>query len=123
MLFHMIKGTLFTEMACHTFGGDPCCLSRMYQVMIDHLYVTFYNKISGTSMDQWIPLHLSICCKLIYDALSDGALEEVEFDNGEVVDRRRILHHFQFDSFHPFGFLNDFCYPNCSARELEEKGE
>ena len=111
MLFHMIKGTPFTEMVRHTFGGDPCCLLRMYQVMIDHLYVTFYNKISGTSMDQWIPLHLSICRRLIYDALSDGALKEVEFDNGEVVDRRWILHHFQFDSFCPFGFLDDFAIP------------
>ena len=73
-LFHMIKGTPFTEMARHTFGGDPRCLSRMYQVMIDHLYLTFYNKISGTSMDQWIPLHLNSCRRLIYDALADGAI-------------------------------------------------
>jgi hypothetical protein len=34
MLFHIIKGTPFTEMARHTFRGDPRCLSRMYQVMI-----------------------------------------------------------------------------------------
>jgi hypothetical protein len=110
-LFHMIKGTPFTEMARHTFGGDPRCLSRMYQVMIDHLYLTFYNKISGTSMDQWIPLHLNSCRRLIYDALADGAIEEVEFHNGEEVDRRWILHHFHFDSFRPFGFLDDFAIP------------
>ena len=83
----MIKGTPFTEMARHTFGGDHHCLSRMYQVMIDHLYLTFYNKISGTSMDQWISHHLDICHRLIYDALSDGALEVVEFVNGEVANR------------------------------------
>jgi hypothetical protein len=62
-------------------------------------------------MDQWIPLHLTICCRLIYDALSDGALEEVEFVNGDVVDRRWILRHFQFDSFCPFEFLDDFAIP------------
>jgi hypothetical protein len=84
----MIKGTPFTEMAGHTFGGDPHCLSRMYPVMIDRLYLTFYNKIPGTSIDQWIPHHLNICHHLIYDALSDGALEEVEFVNGEVANRR-----------------------------------
>ena len=85
----MIKGTPFTEMARHTFGGGPRCFSRMYQAMIDHLYLnlTFYNKISRTSMDQLIPLHFDICCRLINDALSNGDLEEVEIVNGEVADR------------------------------------
>ncbi len=31
----------------------------------------------------------------------NGALEEVEFHNGEVVDRWWILHHFRIDSFCP----------------------
>jgi hypothetical protein len=111
MLFCMINGTLFTEMACHTFWGGLHCLSKMYQVMINHLYLMFCNTISRTSMDQWIPLHLNCCCRLIYAPLSDGALEEVEFQNGEVDDRHWILHHFHFDSFYPFGFHNDFAVP------------
>ena len=38
----------------HTFGGDPLGMSRMFDVMVNHLYVTFYKKISGTSLGQWI---------------------------------------------------------------------
>lgn len=114
MLYHMIKGTPFTEMARHTCGGDPREFSKMYCLMIDHLYLTFYNKISGTSMEQWIPIHLNRCRSLIYNALSDGALEETDYWNGEVVDRRWILHHFHFDSFRPFGFLDDFAIPTAA---------
>ena len=113
-MFHMIKGVPFTEMARHTFGGDPRRLSEMHHLMVNHLYTTFYNKISGTSLDQWVPVHLDRCRRLIYDALSDGALEEVEYENGEIVDRRRIHHHFDFDSFRPFGFLDDFGMPTAT---------
>ena len=108
MLFHMIRGSPFTEMARQIFGGDPRHLSLMFDLMVTHLYITFYNKISGTSLDQWIPTHVNRCRRLIYDSLSDGALEVIRLENGEVVDRRWILHHFQFDSFRPFGFLDDF---------------
>jgi hypothetical protein len=32
--------------------------------------------------------------------------------NGEVVDTRLIRHHFHVDSFHPFGFMDDFAIPS-----------
>jgi len=48
---------------------------------------------------------------LIYDALSSDAIEEVEFYEGQVVDRRWILHHFYFRSFRIFGFIDDFAMP------------
>ena len=124
MLFHMIKGLPFTEMARQIFGGDPRHLSLMFDLMVKHLYITFYHKISGTSMDQWIPTYLHRCRRLIYNSLSDGALEVLRLENGEVVDRQWILHHFQFDSFRPFGFLDDFgiqtARPGSWARRLHQ---
>ena len=48
---------------------------------------------------------------MIYDALSSNAIEEVEFKDGEVVDKRWILHHFDFSSFCIFGLLDDFAMP------------
>lgn len=86
-------------------------LTLMFNLMINHLYITFYNKMSGTSLDQWIPTHLNACRRLIHDALSDGALEEMWFENGDIVERWWILHHFQFDYFRPFGFVDDFGIP------------
>jgi hypothetical protein len=69
---------------------------------------TFFNKISGTSLEQWIPSHLDLCRQLIYNTLASRGIEEIEFEDGQVVDRRWILHHFQFESFRVFGFLDDF---------------
>jgi len=60
--------------------------------MIDHLYYTFYNKISGTSLSQWIPTHLHRCWWLIFNAISDGGILETEHINGEVV-QETIIHH------------------------------
>jgi hypothetical protein len=51
--------------------------------------------------------------------LSSDAIEEVEFLDGQVVDRWWILHHFGVDSFRIFGFLDDFAisttHPGSSA--------
>ena len=99
-------------MAHSIFGGDPRRLSQMFDVMIDHLYFTFYNKISWTSLGQWIPRHLDTCRWLIHNALADGALEESQYVNGELVNRQWIMHHFKFDTFHPFGFVDYFGLPS-----------
>ncbi len=48
---------------------------------------------------------------MIYDALSSDFIEEVEFNDGQVVNRQWILHHFDFASFRIFGFLDDFGMP------------
>jgi hypothetical protein len=70
-------------------------------------------------MNQWILHSLHTCRRLIYDALSSDAIEEVKFMDGQVVDRRWILHHFDFDCFRIFSFIDDFAMPTacpgCSA--------
>jgi hypothetical protein len=110
-LYHLKKDMLFTEMAQFIFGGDPCHLSEMNSTFINYGCYQFYNKILGTSMDQWIPGSLHTCCQLIYDALSSDFIEEVEFGDGQVVNREWILHHFDFASFRIFGFVDDFGMP------------
>ncbi len=99
------------EMARFVFGDDACCLLEMNNLFINHGYTTFYNKISGNNMNQCIPHSLHTCRQLIYDALSSDAIEEVEIMDGQVVDRRWILHQYDFDCFCIFGFLDDFAMP------------
>jgi hypothetical protein len=69
-------------------------------------------------MNQWIPHSLHTCWQLIYDALSSDAIEEVEFMDGQVVDRRWILYHFDFDCFCIFCFLDDFAMPTACPGSL-----
>jgi hypothetical protein len=45
-------------MARFIFGGDPRRLSEANILFINHGYNTFFNKISGTSMEQWLPRDL-----------------------------------------------------------------
>jgi hypothetical protein len=115
------RGVPFADIAYHTFGGDPWHFLAMNMIIINHLYMMFFHKISVRSLDQWIPTGLHTCRRLIYDALSDGAIKEVEYENGEVVDTQLIRHHFHFGSVHPFIFLDDFAIPSAcpwsSARQ------
>ena len=110
-LYHMTKGAPFTEMARFVFCGDPHRLSKMNNLFISYAYNTFYNKISGTSLDQWLPDKLDLCRELILSSVASGAIEEIEFEDGQVIDRQWITHHFDFDSFRIFGFLDDFAMP------------
>jgi hypothetical protein len=103
-----------------TFGGDARDFSKMFHLIIDHLYWTFYNKISGTSLTQWIPVDFHRCRQLIFDAVSSGAIEETETMNGVVTQRTLIRHHFEFDSFRPFGFLDDFAIPTARPDGTDE---
>ena len=112
MLFHLNKGTPYTAMVRSIFGGGPRRLSQMFDIMIDHLYFTFYNKISWTSLGQWIPRHLDTCRWLIYNALADGALEESQYVNGKLINWQWIMHHFEFNTFCPFRFVDDFGLPS-----------
>jgi hypothetical protein len=112
------KGTPLIDMALFIFGGDPHRLSEMNNLFISYGYYAFYNKIFGSSTDQWIPRSLHTCCRLIYDALSSDAIEEVEFDDGQVANRRWILHHFDFTLFRILGFLDDLGMPTACPENL-----
>ncbi len=82
-----MKGVPFTEMASNTFRGDPRNLSKMFDATTDFSYNTFYDEIPGTSLNQWIPSQVHHCWCLINNALSDGALEEDQYIDREVVSR------------------------------------
>ena len=85
-------------MARQDFGGNPRYFTYMFNAMNDHIYETFYNKISGTSLSQWLPHQVHHFRRLIFDALQDGAIEETRNDNnGDVVEREIIRLNFDFN--------------------------
>ncbi len=110
-LYHMTKGVPFTGMARFVFCRDPRRLSKVKEEYISYTYNKFYNKISGTSLGQWIPNKLDLCRELICSIVLRGAIKEIELANGNVIDRQWIRHYFEFESFCVFGFLDDFAIP------------
>ncbi len=106
-----------------SYWGDPRNLSKIIHAINDHFYNLFYNQISGTSLDQWVPSQVDLCRHLIHDLLSDETIEKLGFDNGEVVDWSWILHHFEFESFHLFGFLDDFVIQTVCPGNSSSQGQ
>ncbi len=98
-------------MAHFVFGGNPHCLLELNDLFIHYAYNTFYNKISGISLNQWLPDKLEVCQELIYNSVTTGAIEQIQLKDGQVVDREWVLHHFEYDSFRVFGFLDNFALP------------
>jgi len=107
-LYHLRKGIPFTTMAKEVFGGDARQYSDMFDLVNDHIYYTFYNKISGTCFSQWLPEHVHRCRELVHNALADHAIFSTEFVNGRVVNQEWIHQHFDYDSFRIFGFVDCF---------------
>jgi len=56
-------------------------------------------------------MYLYHCHQLVYDVLADGALYETEYVNGQIEDESLVCHHFEFESYCIFGFLDDFSMP------------
>lgn len=83
-LYDLCKGTPFTLIAKDVFGGDPRQFSEMSDLVNDHLYYTFYNNISGTSLKQWLPHHVHRYPRLTHNALSDHAIFQADVVNGQV---------------------------------------
>jgi hypothetical protein len=96
-------------MAHFVFGGHPRRLLEMNDLVIHYAYNTFYNKILGTSLNQWFPDKLDVCRELIFNSVTTGAIEKIQFEDGQVVDQQWILHHFEYDSFLFFWFPRQFC--------------
>ncbi|KAL3795954.1 hypothetical protein ACHAWO_010210 [Cyclotella atomus] len=82
--------------------------STMFQLMVDHLYINFYNKIS----------RVELCRRLVHNAFSTSALHETVYANGQLVDESLIHHIFLFESWRIFGFLDPKSW-RCSIKTRE----
>lgn len=53
LLTYIAKGHTFCDLASLVFGGDPRDMSFMVKAIVNHLFFTFYHKISGDSLRFW----------------------------------------------------------------------
>ncbi len=70
---------------------------QIKEEFISYTYSKFYNKISETSLSQWIPNKLDLHRDLICSSGLRGAIEEIELADGNVIDWQWIRHHFEFE--------------------------
>jgi hypothetical protein len=103
IFLHYIRtGMPFTTMARTTFGGDPRRYSYYIKATTNHLYDTFYHKISGDSMRQWLPF-IDDFRSAIWQQLLSGIVNERRA-NGSEIDYEVYL---PLPTFRIFGWLDD----------------
>jgi hypothetical protein len=94
-------GVTKLQMSLHYFGGDPIRFSYSIQAIGKYLFTTFYHKISGNSMNQWIS-KIDDFRNTIWRKISAGGTMEINVTNETLVTLG-----IPFDSFRVFGFLDD----------------
>ena len=101
-LFHIRHATPFTQMAEHTFGGDPRLFTHYIRAILRHLYSNFYHKISGDSLRMWVQ-QIDQFRDAIWNKIQQGVVNERDRRGGEV-DWEILL---PAESFRIFGWLDD----------------
>ena len=101
------KGDPYTRLARYTYGGDPREFTYMTRAFTNHLYETFYHKISGNSMEYWIP-YINEFRRAIWRRLVSGNVTTTEYDEFEAEERETTRHYVDvpFENFRIFGFLD-----------------
>ena len=96
------------QMSQNIFGGDPRRFTYSIRLVTDHLYKTFYHKISGDSLRMWMP-HMDEFRYALWDRLRSGVtVEEIAYEDGMRSDPTSyVFLGIPFDSFRIFGFLDD----------------
>ena len=107
-LYWMRVGGTKLQMSANMFGGDPRRFTYSIRLMSDHIYSTFYHKISGDSMRMWI-LQIHQFRYAIWDRLRNGmTIEEMEYSPELGRHRNRyVFLNVPFESWRIFGFIDD----------------
>ena len=88
------------------FGGHATSWGLLFAAMIDHLYSTFYHKITGDSLRQWCTQeNVNYFCSLIWNKTKYSPYQFERFLSGEsehvdIVD-------VPYETFKTFGFIDD----------------
>ena len=83
-LFHIRSGMPYIHMT-RVFGGDPRRMTYYVRSIVNHLYHFFYHKISGDSMQQWIPF-ITDFRRAIWNKLLNGIVSQRD-SNGKIIQK------------------------------------
>lgn len=96
------------NMSLNYFGGDPRRFTYSIRIIADHLYNTFYHKISGDSMRMWLD-SIEDFRYAIWSRVMNGVVVNEYPNNDTGVGNTDTYVHvgIPFESFRIFGFLDD----------------
>jgi hypothetical protein len=107
-------GIPWTRLIPDNFGGDVRQWSWGFRWFINHLFVTFYHKISGRSIEIWLD-HIDEFKQAILDRLAQPAhpIEREFFDDIGHPERAQFIVQCPLDFWRVYGFLDDTNVRTC----------
>ena len=115
-LAKIATGDPWTRLIDGFFGGCPRRWSYAFRWFINHLFTLFYHKISGRSMEMWLP-QLNNFKQLIIDRLRQPAHpREMDYfyDMGERLPANHyIIDVASVDDWQVIGFIDDTAVRSC----------
>jgi hypothetical protein len=107
-------GIPWTHLIPDNFGGDVWRWSAGFRWFINHLFIHFYHKISGHSIEMWLD-HIDDFKQAILDSLTQPAhsIEQEYFDDIGHPERAQLLVHCPAEFWRVFSFLDDTNIRTC----------
>ena len=93
------------QLSLYHFGGDPRRFTYSIRLICDFIYKNFYHKISGNSMQQWLP-YLNDFRQALWSKVISGGTIETSAQND--LEMSTLVHvHMPLETFRIYGFLDD----------------
>ena len=105
LVYDRLGVTKFQLSLYYYFGGDLRRFSYSIRAIGCHFYTTFYHKISGDSLRQWMP-HIDYFRQCLWEKVTGGGTIKTSTEHGNS-SSQLITNDIPFDNFRIFGFLDD----------------
>jgi len=113
-LTRVATGMSWTQLSKDVFGGNPRRWSPAFSWFVDFLFVNFYHKISGRSIEMWLD-ELDNFKQAILNRLAQPThpIEEEQFELDGHPERAQYVLHCDPEHWRIFGFLDNTNVRSC----------
>jgi hypothetical protein len=111
-LSFLATGDPWTRLIPIHFGGDVRCLSAAFHWFINNLFIKFYHKISGQSIEGWLR-QVKEFKRVILDRLAQPA-HPIQLDYDDELTHPQFIIQCPIENWRVFRFLDDTNVRTCS---------
>jgi hypothetical protein len=113
-LAKVATGDTWTRLIPGYFGGDVRRWSKGFRWFVDHLFTTFYHKISGESIELWLG-QIEVFKQAILNHLTQPAhpIERDLFVEEGHPERAQYIIQCPIESWRVYGFIDDTAVRTC----------